>query len=131
MKLKVSQIADGYRTLANIVSNKEDRIPTKLAYAVARNVRILEPEIKTFEEKRLGIFKELGKRIENAEDGSEQWSAGDNEGKISKEVITLLDTEIDVNIHVLRLEDAGEFFNANDMLMLDWMFTESEIGVTN
>lgn len=124
MIIKLTQLIAGYSVLAEILNNKEDKVPTKFAYALARNIRLMEPEIKTYEGSRMAIFKDLGKHIEKTESTPEQWEAGDNLTEISSRLNDLLSEEVELNLHQLKLEDAGETIIPAHMLALDWMFIE-------
>ena len=125
MKLKLHQVIDGFITLKKLVELKDSKLPVKLAYAVARNYRILQPEAATFDENHQDIYKELGTKIVT-NNGQDAWSAGDNSNEINKRVNDLLLTEIEVNVHTIRLEHMGDTFSAGDMLSLDWMVDEDK-----
>lgn len=128
MKLKVSQLMDGYMVLKKFALDKEVRLPTKLTHAIIRNLRIVEPEAVEFEKVRGNLLKDLGEFIEAKDGVDAHWENPDKLESVTSSINEYLTTEVDVNIHRVRLENAGDTFNPNDMLFLDWMFIVDDEG---
>ena len=118
MKITLENAVLGYRALQNIGS---ERLPIKLAYTLQRNMRILEPDVKQYEEKRL----ELVKTKYGVKDEDENWSIPP--AKISaftKQLELLGSVEIDLDIRTIELEGLNMNIAPNDLFVLEWMFVE-------
>lgn len=110
MNIKLIEVMNSYNTMANIVMNKEVRTSVKLAYAIARNMRLMEPEVRLFDEKRKEIIGDVDIK--------------DVKPEQEKQIADLLNSEIELSLQKVKLSDAGETFSPSDMLYLFWMFTE-------
>lgn len=124
MKLTFLQLVGGYNAMKEIIAEKK-QLPIKLSLAIARNIRLIEPEIKTFEKAQLEIFKEFGKPIPPTKDLPERYNfEGESRVLAEKKLEELYNTEIELLVQQVNISDAGETFQADQMLSLEWMFIE-------
>jgi hypothetical protein len=119
MKIKLVDAIAGYMALQRIGVEK---LPIKLAFIFQRNMRVLEPDVKSYEEKRVELIKtKYGK-----EDVNKNWTViPEKMEKFNKEIESLGSVEIEPDIRVINLDDININIAPNDLFALDWMFIET------
>lgn len=128
MKLSNRKILEDINAL-RMISQKQ--LPVKISYFVAKNMTKIERELKIYEKERRKLLEKYAERDEDdqfvVEDGKIQIADIDN---WNKDIEELLDIEVDVKIHKLKLED---LLNANidiapgELISIDYMIEESDI----
>ncbi len=94
------------------------RMPAKLAYAIEKNLRMMEPDLKAHEAARLKILENAGvKPGEKLPD--------DKQEEANAEYQKLIDTEVEFMPYKIRLELFGGLeLTADQMGNLFWMVEE-------
>lgn len=122
MKLKLSQIVNGYSALMEVATAK---LPIKSAYRLQRNMRILKPEAEQFEKTRIDLIKtKYG--VKGEED-----SYTVPESKIAvfqKQLEEVLSMEVEVDVQEIPIDELSDQFQISPvaLMALDWMFTNGE-----
>lgn len=87
-------------------------VPVKTAFRIARLIRELDKENVTFDESRRKIIEKYAERDENG--GMKQTDEGnvilqqDKINECNSEMLDLLNTEIEINVDKLHVDDLGD-----------------------
>lgn len=87
-----------YQSLIDVANG---HFPSKLTYAIAKNLKKLEEEVKLIENQRVKLAESYAEKDENGnaviKDGN--FCLGENREAFSKEVHDFLQTEIEISLH--------------------------------
>lgn len=134
MKMKLGEIEGRLKGLLKII---EKTFPAKVNYAIGKNSKLLESELKDLEEQRIKICEsyadkdEDGKAVTQEKDGNTTYVfSGDALEQCSKEYAELLEEEIDLDIRTVDASeldkcDESERFDIPapvDYMAMDFMF---------
>jgi hypothetical protein len=120
MKITLEQAVVGFNALQRVGNEK---LPIKLAYNLQRNMRILQPDVKAYEEKRI----ELIKTKYGVKDGQDNWSVQPEKvSAFGKQLEALGSVELELDIHTIDIESVNMNISPNDLFALEWMFVESQ-----
>lgn len=119
MKITLEQAVIGFSALQRIGGEK---LPIKLAYTLQRNMRLLQPDVKAYEEKRIELIKaKYGTRE------GENWQVKpEKQAAFAKEIESLTSVEIELDLRTIELSGVNMNIAPNDLYALDWMFTEPD-----
>ena len=122
-----------YNALTQRPSIVDQALPSKLSYAISRNVKKLEEEVRSYNEEREKICKRLAEKDEEGnpitKDGKYDIS-DENKKILDEELEALLDTDIDVDIQMVDIDpildqcDAAERYHvptARELMTLEFM----------
>lgn len=116
--LTVGDIVGAQLALMN-VSNKE--LPAVTAWKLAKAVRILEPEFKSYEDTRIKLVKQYG---EQDEEGNWQVIREKN-NDFQEEVTEVLQQEVVVDLELISLEALSEgTYKPRDLALIWFLFEE-------
>ena len=120
IKLKISDIINSVSTLKELMGKS---LKSRVAYKVARLAREVENEYKLYDEKRIDLIKKYANHDENGElilDEEGSFSVADeNVAAFRKELMELMDVEIELNVDKLSLEELdGCDFTPSEMVNL-------------
>ncbi len=116
MKIKVSQIVESVESIKSI---QEVKLPVKIAYRIKRLVDKLAPILKSYEEKRVDLVKEMG---EETKDGQYQVSADKIKAFMSK-LGELQSVDEEIEFEPIKISEIGEAtIQAKDLV--DFIFSE-------
>jgi len=120
MKITLEQAVTGLNALQHIGAEK---LPIKLAYTLQRNMRLLGPDVKAYDEQRVELIKaKYGVQIEG-----EQWQVKPEKLEaFAKEIEALASVEIELDLRTIPLDGVNMSIAPNDLYALDWMFTEAD-----
>jgi len=134
MKMKLGEITENYTGLAGMLDRA---FPAKLGYAIRKNLRTMETEVKTYNDERLEICKRMATKDEKGEpvmrafpDGSSGYDIPDDDMEnFNREITELRGSETEIDIHmvpesVLEMCDTSERYTAlsvRDLLVLEFM----------
>jgi len=127
MKITLEQAVTGLNALQHIGAEK---LPIKLAYTLQRNMRLLGPDVKAYDEQRVELIK--GKYGELAKDKDGNTIEGQYQVKpekleaFAKEIEALASVEIELDLRTIPLDGVNMSIAPNDLYALDWMFTEAD-----
>jgi hypothetical protein len=116
MKLKLSQIIESQEALSRLSSEK---LPIKIAYNLQRNIRLLKPEIESYEKTRIELIKT--KYGTEQKDGSYQ-VIPERTDKFIAELNELLSVDVDLDVRAIKMSEFTKEIASFDLLVLDWMF---------
>lgn len=120
MKLTNLQM-DAFLSTASKISDRQ--LPIKLSYAIAKNVRLIEVEIKEYKAALAKVFEKYGEE----KDGRFVIDMTNEEGvnefrKVTEELSSM---ESEVNVYTLPISAVdGVDLSVSEMSALDIMFTE-------
>ena len=116
MKITLENAVLGFMALQRVGVEK---FPIKLAYTLQRNMRILQPDTKQYEDQRMELVKtKYGK--ENEEGG---WEIPPEKRKaFEKQIETLGSVELELDLHTIDLDTVNINISPNDLYALEWMF---------
>ena len=133
MEMKIKDAIMHYNTLTQRPSIVDQTLPSKLSYSISRNLKKLEEEVKNYNEERERICKRLAEKDGDgnpiAKDGKYDISE-ENKQILDEELNALLDTDIDVDIHMVDIDpildqcDAAERYHvptARELMTLEFM----------
>jgi len=120
MKLKLVEAVQGFNALQRIGIEK---MPIKLAYTIQRNMRLLEADVRAYEEKRVDLIKtKYGVKDEedNFKVPPKRFDA------FQKQLNQLGQVEIEVAIQTIPMEDVTFNISPNDLIFLEWLFVDGD-----
>ena len=128
MKLTIRKILNDTNSLAAI---SQKQLPVKVSYAIAKNIKKIESELKIYNEERQKLIDKYcikddeGKNVidENnnlkiADEHLEAWN---------KEINELMDIEVDIDIHKFNLDSlmCGNYdMTPAELMIIDYMIEE-------
>ena len=128
MKLTIRKILNDTNSLAAI---SQKQLPIKVSYAIAKNIKKLESELKIYNKEREKLIDKYcikddeGKNVidENnnlkiADEHLEAWN---------KEINELMDIEVDIDIHKFNLDSlmCGNYdMTPAELMIIDYMIEE-------
>lgn len=133
MEMKIKDAIMHYNALTQRPSIVDQTLPSKLSYFISRNAKKLEEEVKNYNDEREEICKRLAEKDEEGspitKDGKYDISE-ENKKILDEELEALLDTDIDVDIHMVEIDpildqcDAAERYHvptARELMALEFM----------
>jgi hypothetical protein len=122
MKLKLKEVVEGYTVLQIIGLEK---MSLRMAFIFQRNIKALQPEFESFEKTRVeAVAKKYG---DKKKDGSFEVTDKNKLKEYLSEIGVLLDTEIDVEVTLVNIEDVKDIkVSPNDLMYINWMFSGQE-----
>lgn len=133
MEMKIKDAIMHYNALTQRPSIVDQTLPSKLSYFISRNAKKLEEEVKNYNDEREKICKRLAEKDEEGspitKDGKYDISE-ENKKILDEELEALLDTDIDVDIHMVEIDpildqcDAAERYHvptARELMALEFM----------
>lgn len=122
MKLTLTKAALGFIALQKIGTEK---LPIKQAYNLQRNMRILEPDAKAYDEKRVELIKT---KYGTEDEATGNWSIANKQMEaFNKELEELGSEEVELDIHTIVMETVTFTISPNDLYNLEWMFVEGPV----
>ena len=123
MKLLLNDLINAKESLTKLA--KTD-VPVKIAYWLSKDVQKLNSEFVAFEEARGKLFKKYGEKQVNEETKQEQSVIKlENIESFQKEISELLKTEVEVDVHKIKLESLGEIkLSTFDLTALHFIIEE-------
>jgi len=98
MKVKLGQI---YNSVKDINSLMEKELPIKCSYKLSKNADVLSKEIQKIEDKRLELVNKYKEKPEDTKISDEKMS------QFIQEFNNLLNTEIEIELQTINIEDFG------------------------
>lgn len=133
MEMKMKDAIMHYNALTRNPSIVDQALPSKLSYSISRNIKKLEEEVKNYNEERERICKRLAEKDGDGnpitKDGKYDLSK-ENKQILDNELNSLLNTDIDVDIHTVEIDpildqcDAAERYHvptARELMTLEFM----------
>ncbi len=101
-------------------NNKE--LPIKVSYAITKNLRMMEPEIKLYDEERTKLLEKHGDKAENntykiPKEHMEAWE---------KDIADLLDVDVTVTVHQVDISNFTDGIEPVVMEALEFMIKEEK-----
>jgi len=123
MKLSLDDLINAQESLIKFA--KTD-VPVKIAYWLSKDIQKFNIEFKAFEEARSKLFEKYGKKQVNEETKQEQLVIKPENIEIfQKEINELLKTEVEVEVHKIKLESLGEIkLSTFDLGVLQFIIEE-------
>lgn len=129
MKMKLFEVLHRHNVLTSICGKK---LPYKLAYAISKNVKKLEDEIKIIEEGRTALLEEYAVKDEEGKPviADNKYELGENLETYGEEYKKYMDTETDVEIFtvpvsVLDSDDARfDALTVEELIHIDFMLEQ-------
>lgn len=133
MEMKIKDAIMHYNVLAQRPSITDQTLPSKLSYAIGRNVKKLEEEVRSYNEEREKICKRLAEKDEEGNPITKNGKydiSEENKKILDEELEALLDTDIDVDIQMVDIDpildqcDAAERYHvptARELMALEFM----------
>jgi len=127
MKVKLNNIINAQASFQKLSTTT---MPGKLAYAIARNIRKLEIETKSFDDTRQKLFEKYGEEVEETDEKTKEVKKfkriqKDNVAQFQIEVGEILESEVEVDIWKIKVADLEKVDLApNVLLPLEFMTEE-------
>lgn len=131
--MRLSEVEGRLKGLLKIAGKN---LPVKVSYAIAKNIKVLNEEYKTIDEERIKLCEkyadkdEDGKSVKVEKEGKEVYQfSDDNEEKVNEEYKELLETEAELDIHKVSIEefekcdmsDRYDILNPSEYSVLEFM----------
>ena len=122
MSLKLSQLVSAAPALLRLSAQP---VKARIAFHLSKVMRLVEPELKAYDEARIKLLKELGKP---KADHPEQYEFLDgNAEKFVMELNELLAQEVALEFKPLPFADIEQLeISASDVIALDWLIANAE-----
>jgi len=118
MIVSLGRLVDSVPALNNLMQMK---FGVKTSYAIAKTARIVESEVKLYEERRVELVKKLGKPVK---EGSADFEVTpENMTAFSKELAELRGIEIEIESYKITFSENDQV-SPQDIFLLDWMLAE-------
>jgi len=117
----------------NLLALSGKKLPYKLAYGISKNLMKLDPEVKLIEEHRISMLDTYAKKDAEGKPITEgaSYDLGENEETFRKEFTEFLETETEVDIHMVpytsleKLDEAGfDTLTPAELIALDFMIEQ-------
>jgi len=120
--MKLKQLIDAQDALHRL---SHAPLPAAVAFRLKRVLRVVQPELQTYEEARVKLASSFGKI---SEDGSQYIVPPEKRPMFNEELEALWNEEVDLNFQPLRIEDLGDTaVTAADLLALEWLFADEPV----
>lgn len=117
--MKLKQLIDAQDALHRLANAP---LPAAVAFRLKRVLRVVQPELQTYEEARVKLASSLGKL---SEDGSQYIVPPNKRQEFNEQLEALWDEAVTLNTQPLRIEDLGDTaVTAADLLALEWLFVD-------
>jgi len=102
-------------------------LPIKVSYAIAKNMRIIEDELKVYEEERQRLLEKHGKKDNEGE------LITDKQGQVNfkdkkawdKDIKELLDIEVEIKFHKFNIKHLeGREISPGELIAMEHMIEE-------
>ena len=121
MKLKLSQLVLSAPALQRLNAQP---VKARIAFTLGKISRLIDPELKAYDEARVKLLKELG-IVSDAD--PQRYELGDNAEKFVAELNDLLAQEVEIDFRPVPFADIEKVeISAADVLALDWLITDGE-----
>jgi len=123
MRVNLGHLYESHAALERL---KRTELPARLAFKVARNLRILETEIADIEKQRMVIVSKHGKR---SEDDPGKWLVQpEDTAAFRAEIDELFAAEIEMSLTPLRFDDLpdGLSITPADALALSYLVVDGD-----
>jgi hypothetical protein len=114
--------------ILSTISNKQ--LPVKISYAIAKNINIINTELKTFEGEKIKILEQYASKNEDGtlkiEDDKYVFAPG-NGAECQMKYNELLDIEVDLELRTIKVDDllnSNINFTPAELIELDFMIIE-------
>lgn len=117
MRVTINQVIRSTEALNALAVSKQ---PVKIAWRISRVLRMLEPEVKAFNEARLGLINQHAEVIED------QFRVAPEKVSVFTTALqALLDEEIELAITPIEIDALSGDITAQDIASLEWLLVES------
>jgi hypothetical protein len=117
--MKLIDLINAQPTLARLAN---ERMPAKLAYAIAKNLRMVNQELGDYDKARLALLDVFGKL--NPE--TKQYDIPpEKKDQADAEYAELVQTEVKFSPHQINVETLGDLFvTPGELAVLYWMISD-------
>ena len=131
MELTIKNLLNGKAALITLGNTKG--LSSVIAYRIAKNIKAIDEELKTFEETRLNIVKEYANKDKDGNPATKKDANGnevfdiDNENMklLSQEIEKLQDEKVNIDIKQLSLEEIDKAeLSPLELSSIDFMIAE-------
>ena len=130
--MKNSEINMAFLNLQGIISQsgkpEKTKYPIKFSYALSRNLKLLEPLQKAFEEEKAKLLDQYNVKDENGDPAYKKTNqieiAEEFQEAWKKELQELLDIEVEFAPHMIPIEDFPEEIEPDIVYVLNFMIKE-------
>lgn len=122
--MKNREIVTNYNNLYGII-NRNEKYPVRLSFALTKNLKMLEPLAKDFEEEKAKILEKCG--LKNLDGTFQRKSSGEyeiaegHEQEWEESIKELLEIDVKVEPHMVSAEDFPNDIEPAIILVLDFM----------
>ncbi len=118
VKIKLQDIISHEASLVKLL---EIKLPVKASYRIKRLIDKLQPELKTFVEKRMELFKEYGVHDEEKDTYSVENISKSAREEFDSKIIELLELEVNIDFEKLKIDELGDV-KIEPKLLIDFVF---------
>jgi hypothetical protein len=122
--MKLKEIVNGLEALNNLA---EQKLPILVSFNIGLFIKNISDTIKTYEEKRNELIKELGtinKDAEGKETGKFDFTK-ENAVTFNEKINVVLDADVDVKVPEIKLSDLSDLkIEPKNLIQLSWLLRE-------
>lgn len=122
--MKLKDLINGLEALNNLA---EQKLPILVSFNIGLFIKNIADTVKTYEEKRNELIKELGtvnKDAEGKETGKFDFTK-ENAVIFNEKINVILDAEIDVKVPEIKLSDLSDLkIEPKNLIQLSWLLKE-------
>ena len=121
MKIKTQEIISSIEALNALLNEK---LPATLSFKIGRLAHQLAPEVETYKKTRDAKMKEHGKPVvdENGNETDKYSFEGEGKDAFIKEMTELEDTEVEIDIPEIKIDDLGSItIEPRHLSVLTWL----------
>lgn len=111
-------------TLSQGIKNISELKGQKFGYIIARNVKLLSPELKKFDDARIALAESYSKKLDNKPVMKDNQYDIENKEGFDQEYKKLLQEKVEVNLFKLDLADVPEEITSGQMVGITLLIKE-------
>ena len=116
MKTTIKQIIESNEALNTLITSKQ---PVKVAWRIARILRLLEPELKAYEEARMKVITQYAEV-----EGDRYTVPVENGAAFNDAMQALISEEISLAAEPIAINSLDGNISAQDIATLEWVLVE-------
>lgn len=123
MKVKLRQLVNSSQALSRLMAQPMHAV---VAFSLSRIARLIEPELKAYDESRVKLLKEYGEPTE-ADPTRYEFQSPEKAQSFADELNALLEQEVEGEFKPMTLESLAKAeISAADVLLLDWLIESDD-----
>ncbi len=126
MIIKLSQFVNSSQALSRLMAQPMRAV---VAFSLGKTARLIEPELKAYDEARVKLLKEYGEPTET-DPTRYEFKSPEKAQSFADELNAVLEQGVEIEFKPVTLENlAKSEISASDVLVLDWLIDSGDEDV--